>query len=231
MKKHILVVEDDSHIRMGIREALTLEGYEVSEVADGGQVKAIIKQRDLDLILLDVMLPGKNGYDICRDLRSAGVKIPIIMLTAKSQEIDKVVGLELGADDYVTKPFGLRELLARVHVQLRRTRMSQVQDNEVPKEIVFGQVLIHTAALRGKQGKKKFALTAKELGVIQLLYREVGNAVERDRILNEVWGVDYYGTTRTLDQVIVKIRQKIEVDASKPKHLLTVHGVGYRLEK
>jgi DNA-binding response OmpR family regulator len=152
------------------------------------------------------------------------------MLSAKGQEIDKVVGLELGADDYVTKPFSLRELLARVQALLRRSDFAAAPTSDVPEEIKFGKVRVETKALRGTRGKEKFELTPRELSVLALLHKERGNAVSRDRILNEVWGVEYYGTTRTLDQLIVKLRQKIEDEPGEPEHLLTVHGLGYRLD-
>lgn len=230
MSKRIVVVEDDPHIRLGLVEALTGEGYEVSECRDGGQALAMIRQRQPDLVILDIMLPRRNGYDICRDLRSEKNAVPILMLTAKSQETDKVIGLELGADDYVTKPFGLRELLARVHALLRRAHPDAKSAPGIPDHLHLGEVSIDTRALRGKRAGVAFELTPRELAVLALLHRERGNAVPRDRILNEVWGIDYYGTTRTLDQVIVKIRQKIEAQPAEPRHLLTVHGLGYRLE-
>lgn len=229
MSRRILVIEDDPHIRLGLVEALRSEGYEVFECRDGGQALPMIQQTSPGLVLLDVMLPRKSGYEICRELRAAGNSVPVLMLTAKGQEIDKVVGLELGADDYVTKPFGLRELLARVHSLLRR---SHPQKTAAPWAdfLRFGDVEVDTAALRGRRGQTPIAFTPRELAVLALLYRERGNAVSRDRILNEVWGMDYYGTTRTLDQVVVKLRQKIEASPSEPRHLLTVHGLGYRLE-
>jgi DNA-binding response OmpR family regulator len=155
--------------------------------------------------------------------------VPILMLSAKGQEIDKVVGLELGADDYVTKPFSLRELLARVQALLRRANPGGAVKG-TPAEIAFGKVRIDAKALRGKRGKEAFELTPRELKVLAVLFRERGNAVSRDALLNEVWGIDYYGTTRTLDQLIVKLRQKIEDVPGEPKHLLTVHTLGYRLE-
>jgi DNA-binding response OmpR family regulator len=151
------------------------------------------------------------------------------MLSAKGQEIDKVVGLELGADDYVTKPFSLRELLARVQALLRRAAPEN-SASEMPVEMTFGHVHIDTKALRGKRGRETFDLTPRELKVLAVLWRERGNAVGRDAILNEVWGVEYYGTTRTLDQLVVKLRQKIEDVAGEPRWLVTVHGHGYRLE-
>jgi DNA-binding response OmpR family regulator len=229
MKKHLLVVEDDAHIRLGLSDALRGEGYDVTECCHGGEAIALVRQRTPDLVVLDIMLPGKSGYDVCREVRAAKSRVPILMLSAKGQEIDKVVGLELGADDYVTKPFSLRELLARVHALLRRATPESAQ-SEIPEEIAFGNVHIDTKALRGKRGRETIELTPRELKVLALLWRERGNAVLRDTILNEVWGIEYYGTTRTLDQLVVKLRQKIEDVPSHPRWLVTVHGHGYRLE-
>jgi len=233
MKKHILIVEDDPHIRMGVADTFTSEGFEVTELGNGKQVLEKVTKHQPDLILLDIMLPGKSGYDACRELRENKIRTPVIMLTAKGQEIDKVVGLELGADDYVTKPFGVRELLARVQAVLRRTSPEvpkESETEEMPKVIKFGEVVLETASLRGTRAGEPFELKPRELKVLAVLYQERGNAVSRDVLLNRVWGVDYYGTTRTLDQVIVKLRQKIEADHSHPIHLTTVHGLGYRLE-
>ena len=229
MKKHLLIVEDDAHIRLGLCDALRAEGYEVTDCRDGAQATPLLKQRKPDLVILDIMLPGKSGYDLCREIRAAKNRVPILMLSAKGQEIDKVVGLELGADDYVTKPFSLRELLARVHALLRRAEPGGGA-TDIPAEIAFGKVRVDCKALRGKRGKEPFELTPRELRVLALLFRERGNAVSRDIILNEVWGIDYYGTTRTLDQLVVKLRQKIEDVPGEPKHLLTVHTLGYRLD-
>ena len=229
MKKHIIVVEDDAHIRLGLCDALRAEGYEVSDCRDGSEAGPLIKNARPDLVILDVMLPGKSGFDLCRDIRARKDRVPILMLSAKGQEIDKVVGLELGADDYVTKPFSLRELLARVQALLRRAG-STGKANELPAEIAFGKVRIDGKALRGRRGKEQFELTPRELKVLAVLFRERGNAVSRDTLLNEVWGIDYYGTTRTLDQLIVKLRQKIEDVPGEPRHLLTVHTLGYRLD-
>jgi DNA-binding response OmpR family regulator len=230
MKKHLLVVEDDAHIRLGLCDALRGESYEVTECRDGLQAMPLLKQRKPDLVILDIMLPGKSGYDLCREIRGAKNRVPILMLSAKGQEIDKVVGLELGADDYVTKPFSVRELLARVQALLRRAEPGGVA-TDVPESFAFGNVQIESKALRGRRGKIEFSLTPRELRVLAILFRERGNAVSRESILNEVWGIEYYGTTRTLDQLIVKLRQKIEEVASVPRHLLTVHTLGYRLEE
>lgn len=229
MKKHLLVVEDDAHIRLGLCDALRAEGYDVTDCCHGGEAIALIRQRTPDLVVLDIMLPGKSGYDVCREVRAAKSRVPILMLSAKGQEIDKVVGLELGADDYVTKPFSLRELLARVQALLRRAA-PETNASDIPEEIAFGNVRIDSKALRGKRGRETFDVTPRELKVLSVLWRERGNAVARDTILNEVWGIEYFGTTRTLDQLVVKLRQKIEDVPGEPRWLVTVHGHGYRLE-
>ncbi len=230
MKKHILVVEDDAHIRLGLCDALRGESYEVTECGTGTHALSQLRQARPDLVILDIMLPGKSGYYLCRESRSAKNRVPILMLSAKGQEIDKVVGLELGADDYVTKPFSVRELIARVHALLRRAEPGP-DGLELPAQIAFGKVRIDCKALRGTRGKEPIELTPRELRVLALLHRERGNAVSREVILNEVWGIEYYGTTRTLDQLMVKLRQKIEDKPGEPKHLLTVHTLGYRLEE
>jgi DNA-binding response OmpR family regulator len=229
MKKRLLVVEDDAHIRLGLCEALRAEGYDVIDCRDGAQAGPLVKQQKPDLVILDIMLPRKSGFDLCREIRAAKNRVPILMLSAKGQEIDKVVGLELGADDYVTKPFSLRELIARVQALLRRSQAGGAT-SDLPMEIAFGKVRIDCKALRGKRGGKAIELTPREMKVLSVLFRERGNAVSREALLNEVWGVDYYGTTRTLDQLIVKLRQKIEDVPGEPRHLLTVHTLGYRLE-
>jgi DNA-binding response OmpR family regulator len=175
------------------------------------------------------MLPALSGYDICKQLRSKKVTTPILMLTAKGQEIDKVVGLDLGADDYVTKPFGVRELLARIQALLRRGRVSTTAD---PDDAAFkiGDVEIDPKTFLLKREKTVEELTAKELKLLQLFHAHTGEVLSRDRLLNEVWGYNYYGTTRTLDQVIVHLRKKLGDNGNSPKHLITVHGVGYKLE-
>ncbi|MEK0449580.1 MAG: hypothetical protein RL088_1848 [Verrucomicrobiota bacterium] len=230
MKKHILIVEDDAHIRLGLTESLRAEGFEVTDCSAGSEALSLVKQRKPDLLVLDIMLPGKSGYDLCREIRATKNRVPILMLSAKGQEIDKVVGLELGADDYVTKPFSLRELIARIQALLRRSAQPVDEEASVPDEIQFGNVKIDCRALRGTRGKTKFELTPRELKVLAVLFRERGKAVSRDQILNEVWGIEYYGTTRTLDQLIVKLRQKVEDEPAEPKYIVTVHSLGYRME-
>ncbi len=229
MKTKILIVEDDPHILLGLEEVLKSDGFEVAVCNRGDQaVDAVTKHRP-SLILLDVMLPGKSGYDICKELRAKKVANPILMLTAKGQEIDKVVGLDLGADDYVTKPFGVRELLARIHAVLRRAGPTPGTRTVSDAPFQIGSATIDPKTFQLKRGKAVEELTAKELKLLQLFYAHPGEVLSRDRLLNEVWGYNYYGTTRTLDQVIVQLRKKLGDNGGEPKHLLTVHGVGYKL--
>src|SRR5437899_8972049 len=177
------------------------------------------------------MLPGLSGYDVCKQLRAKKIATPILMLTAKGQEIDKVVGLNLGADDYVTKPFGLRELLARIHALMRRSAPANKSGSsaEGPASFRIGGATIDTKTFQLKRGKVVEELTARELRLLQTFFAHPGEVLSRDRLLNEVWGYNYYGTTRTLDQVIVQLRKKLGDNGGEPKHLLTVHGVGYKL--
>jgi DNA-binding response OmpR family regulator len=232
MKKRVLIVEDDPHIRLGLCDALSGEGYEVLECGDGAQAMPMLRQNKPDLVLLDLMLPRKSGYDLCREIRAEKNRVPILILSAKGQEIDKVVGLELGADDYVTKPFSVRELLARLRALLRRSEPAATPAaTSAPELIRFGKVEVDSRALRGRRGREVFELTPRELKVLALLHQNRGHVVARENILNEVWGIEYYGTTRTLDQLILKLRQKIEETPGEPRHLLTVHGFGYRLEE
>ncbi len=229
MKTKILIVEDDPHILLGLEEILASEGFEVAVCNRGDQaIDAVAKHRP-GLVVLDVMLPGLNGYDVCKQLRAKKLATPILMLTAKSQEIDKVVGLDLGADDYVTKPFGVRELLARIHALLRRTSAKSADGAESQTPFQIGQASIDPKTFQLKRGKTVEELTAKELKLLQLFFAHPGEVLSRDRLLNEVWGYNYYGTTRTLDQVIVQLRKKLGDNGDTPQHLLTVHGVGYKL--
>jgi DNA-binding response OmpR family regulator len=228
MKTKVLIVEDDPHILLGLEEILKSEGFDVGVCQRGDQALAAVAKQEPGLIILDVMLPGLSGYDICRQLRAKRVAVPILMLTAKGQEIDKVIGLELGADDYVTKPFGLRELLARIHALLRRAS-SEGKGGEPNNSFQIGSVVIDSKKFQLKRGKVVEDLTAKELKLLQMFHSHPGEVFSRDRLLNEVWGYNYYGTTRTLDQTIVQLRKKLGDNGSEPKHLFTVHGVGYKL--
>jgi DNA-binding response OmpR family regulator len=229
VKTKILVVEDDPHILLGLQEVLKSDGFEVAACNRGDQaLEAVGKQRPA-LIVLDVMLPGLSGYDICKQLRARKHSTPVLMLTAKGQEIDKVVGLDLGADDYVTKPFGVRELLARIHALLRRTGSAGSGVAETQAVFQIGPASIDPKTFQVRRGKTVEDLTPKELKLLQLFHAHSGEVLSRDRLLSEVWGYNYYGTTRTLDQVIVQLRKKLGDTGDEPRHLITVHGVGYKL--
>jgi DNA-binding response OmpR family regulator len=226
MKTKILVVEDDTHIRFGLTELLTSEGFVVEACARGDQAIAAVEQHQPRLVVLDVMLPGLSGYEICKQLRARGYRGLVLMLTAKGQEMDKVIGLELGADDYVTKPFGLREFTARVHALLRRDTAGTAP----PPPAQFGDCVLDERTFELKRGKKTVALSARELKLFQLFASHPREVLSRDRLLNDVWGYEYYGTTRTLDQTIVQLRKKLTDLGADPKQIATVHAVGYRLE-
>jgi len=229
MKTKILIVEDDPHILLGLEEVLKSESFEVAVCNRGDEAIEAFNQHHPALVLLDVMLPGLSGYDICRKLRANKVTTPILMLTAKGQEIDKVVGLDLGADDYVTKPFGVRELLARIQALLRRSSNAPAAEKVLETPFQIGSASIDPKTFQIRRGKQVEELTAKELRLLQLFHAHPGEVFSRDRLLNEVWGYNYFGTTRTLDQVIVQLRKKLGDNGAEPKHLVTVHGVGYKL--
>ncbi len=230
MKTIILVVEDDPHILLGLEEVLRSEEFDVATCNRGDHALDAVAKHRPALIVLDVMLPGASGFDVCKQLRAKKVTTPILMLTAKGQEIDKVVGLDLGADDYVTKPFGVRELLARIHALLRRTQKASTPDPSSASECFrIGVATIDPKTFQVRRGKMTEDLTAKELKLLQFFFTHPGEVMSRDKLLNEVWGYNYYGTTRTLDQVIVQLRKKLGDNGGEPRHLLTVHGVGYKL--
>ncbi len=229
MKTKILIVEDDPNILLGLETILTGEGYEVTVCKRGDKALESVVKNQPALIILDVMLPGANGFEVCKQIRAKKITARILMLTAKGQELDKVIGLDSGADDYVTKPFGVRELVARVHALLRRTN-GEVQDaNADNNSFRVGTNEIVPKTLMLKRGRTDEELTARELKILQLMHAKPGEVFSRDRLLTEVWGYNYFGTTRTLDQCIVQIRKKLGDSGEHPKHLLTVHGVGYKL--
>jgi DNA-binding response OmpR family regulator len=224
MKTKILIVEDDPNIRFGLEEVLQAEGFAIAVCERGDDAVDAVLKEEPALVLLDIMLPGKNGYDICKELRRRKILVLILMLTAKGQEIEKVVGLDLGADDYLTKPFGVRELVARIRALLRRAT------GPLPSSAIFkiGESLIDPKTLTLSRGAVRENLTARELHLLQIFHEAPDQVLSRDRLLSEVWGYEYHGTTRTLDQVIVQLRKKLG-ESGEPKLLLTVHGVGYRL--
>ena len=223
----ILVVEDDETIREGLGEALRNQGYGVELAADGHAGAAALQTGGFDLVILDQMLPGPSGLDLLRELRATDEDTAVLILTAKSDEIDKVLGLEFGADDYVTKPFGLRELLARVRALLRRRERSPSEME--PSRISLGSATIDLAAYRVEREGKSQGLSPREAAILSLLLECAGQAVSRDKLLDHVWGADCFVTNRTIDTHVLHLRQKIERDPKQPSFLLTVHGIGYRL--
>ncbi|MFN3243374.1 MAG: response regulator transcription factor [Planctomycetota bacterium] len=228
MSFHILFVEDDHTLRTALRDALVGEGHRVTAAADGHEARALLREQRFDLLVLDVMLPGPSGLELLRELRDRDADTPVLMLTARGEEGDKVLGLELGADDYVTKPFSLRELLARVKAMLRRRD---------PGESAFverfalddGAVQVDLAAFTLTRDGEVHKLSPKEAGMLRLLRQQQGRAVSRADFLREVWGGDQFVGDRTIDTHMLNLRQKLERDHRQPAHLLTVHGVGYRL--
>ena len=225
MSHKILIVEDEADLARGLEINLRQEGYAVVKAATGEAGLKLAFQENPHLVILDVMLPGLSGLDLCRQLRQKGFDAPIIMLTAKGEEIDRVVGLELGADDYVTKPFGLRELLARIRVCLRRLPA------RAPAALTryrFGTVEIDFDKCRATRGSQPLELTAKEYDILKLLIRHRGEIVTRDRLLTDVWGYESSPNTRTVDNHILRLRQKLEEDPADPTYILSVYGEGYK---
>ncbi len=225
-KAKILLVEDEQGLVMTIRDRLEEEGYLVEVANDGedGYKKALSNAHSL--IILDLMLPKKGGLDVCRDLRRKGVETPILMLTAKGQVIDKVLGLKLGADDYMQKPFDMMELLARVEVQLRKRKRSA--GNESKDQYSFADVEVNFRKMVIEKAGQEITLSAKEFQLLRFLVENEESILSRDQLLNEVWGYDSVPSTRTVDVHIAWLRQKLEADSRYPKHILTVHGFGYK---
>jgi DNA-binding response OmpR family regulator len=225
--KKILIIEDDPATLTGIEETLKEEHFDVSTVMSGQMGYDKAKEGKYDLIILDIMLPEKNGIDICKDLRKNNVNTPILMLTGKKEEIDKVIGLEIGADDYVTKPFSIRELVARVKALLRRPQEIRPE----VEEYSFSNVYLNFKKQEAKKGAELIELSVMEFKVMKYFIQREGEVIERNKLLDEVWGYENYPSTRTVDNFILNLRKKIEDDHSNPKHLLTVHGAGYKFVK
>jgi two-component system, OmpR family, alkaline phosphatase synthesis response regulator PhoP len=220
----VLLIEDDAAISRALADNLTHEGYEAVTAATGEEGYVRRKSFNPDLIVLDLMLPGMSGLELCRKFRSEGIQTPILMLTAKSEESDRVLGLDLGADDYVTKPFSLRELMARVRALLRRTHAAA----QLPEELRFGDVEVDFRRYVARRRGRVIEMTRKEFATLQFLAARAGEAVTRDELLNEVWGYDALPISRTVDNHIAALRAKLEDDPARPVHILTVHRVGYK---
>jgi DNA-binding response OmpR family regulator len=220
----ILIVEDEESILIPLEDNLRLEGYEVSSAKDGLQGLSMARERSYDLIILDIMLPKMNGFEVCRQIRQSRITTPILVLTAKSQEIDKVLGLELGADDYVTKPFSPRELLARVKALIRRATQPQ-QEIDLYR---FGDVEVDFIKYEAKKNAKLIYLTALEFALLHFLIKHRDEVMSRDAILDEVWGENVFIAPRTVDKHISQLRKKVEDDPENPRHIIGVRGVGYK---
>ena len=231
MSIRVLIAEDDASLRQGLIDLLEGEGYQVFPAGDGQKALDCFRLEAPDLVLLDVMMPELSGYDVCREIRKSDSRTPIIMLTAKGEEIDKVVGLELGADDYVTKPFGLHELRARISAVLRRSRnLQQEPATSLPEQFSIGLALIDRKTYRVTTDNQSQSLTSREMKLLEIFHTRPNEVLSRNDLLNAAWGVNYFGTTRTLDQHIAQLRKKIEQDPAAPQFLLTVHGVGYKFQ-
>lgn len=227
--KKIVIVEDEPSLVFTLRDTLENEGYEVFVVEEGDKAVGLVKEVNPDLMLLDLMLPGKSGYDICKEVRELRYSFPIIMLTARDQEIDKVTGLNIGADDYITKPFGVKELLARINARLRRS--SAYSKTNPLESLVLEPVKIDLKESEViKPGDEKIELTTREVELIRYLVAHANEPISRDELLEKVWRYEFSTNTRTVDVHISKLRAKIEIHADDPRYLVTLHGVGYMLK-
>lgn len=222
--RKVLIVEDDQAMAVALRDGFTYEGYSVHVARDGAAGLRMAEERSHDLVILDVMLPRMSGLDVCRQLRSSGNETPIIMLTARGQEIDKVLGLKTGADDYVTKPFSFLELMARVEAVLRRTS----RPSEQVEHVSFGDVEVNFKTFEATKGGRALELSPREFKMIKYFAEHRGEVVTREQLLDHVWGYEGLPLTRTVDMHIAKLRQKIEDTPSDPRHVITVHRVGYK---
>ncbi len=220
----ILIAEDEPDMLMGLRDNLQFEGYETLEATDGEAALQLAADQRPDLILLDVMMPKLDGLEVCKRVRESGSTVPILMLTAKSQEMDIVRGLEVGADDYITKPFGVRELLARIKVALRRSGVGP----SMSKVLHIGEVEVDLVTGKVQRGEETFTMGHFEIEILKMLVEHAEQPVERNKLLDEIWGLGAYPTNRTVDNHIVSLRRKIEKDAKHPKHIVTVHSIGYK---
>jgi two-component system, OmpR family, alkaline phosphatase synthesis response regulator PhoP len=221
-QRHVLLVEDEASLVLGLTDRLEAEGYHVSAVGDGEGGLVTASSGAFDLIILDGMLPGRDGFDVCRTLRQRGITTPILMLSARGQVVDRVVGLQLGADDYLTKPFDVSELLARMDALLRRAAPTG------PNVFRFGDVTVNRRAAEVTRGERLVDLTAREFRLLTYFIDHKGAALSRDELLNAVWGLDSSVVTRTVDVHVGLLRQKLEPQPRKPRHILTVHGLGYK---
>jgi len=225
----ILIVEDEEAMRNGLKDNLEFEGYEIDTAEDGIIGLDKINKNKYNLIILDVMMPNLSGFEVCKKMRALGNNTPVILLTARGEEIDKILGLELGADDYITKPFSVRELIARVKAILRRTE-TNAENNEKGNEfLILGRLKLDFVNYAAYENDTEVSMTHREFELIKYLYSKKNQTVSRDDLLKNIWDQNVFTTTRTIDNFIVKLRQKIEEDPNHPKIILTVHGIGYKM--
>lgn len=225
----ILIAEDDLNIREGLRDLLSREGYDVLAVENGRLALDAFKEEKPQFIILDIMMPELDGYAVCREIRSVDNDVPIIFLSAKSEEIDRVIGLELGADDYISKPFGTREVIARIRAVTRRY-LKTVSPSPESQVYEFGDLTIYPSELRAKRADQSIDLSLRDLNILSVLKKQQGKVVSRDQLFNQCWVYDHMPNSRTLDQHISKLRKLIEADPAVPKLIKTIRGVGYRYE-
>lgn len=231
MKKKILVVEDEPGISMAIKDELEFENFEVMLAEDGPTgLQAIVKENP-DLVVLDIMLPGKNGFEVCQEVRKKGIATPIIMLTARTQEVDRVRGLDLGADDYVLKPFSLAELVARIRAVLRRSEKESAEDGAQRRTAQCGKLEVDLKKHQVLKAGRPVELTHKEFQLLELLLQRPGEVISRDEFLDHIWGEEVYVTHRTVDTHMASLRKKIEDDPNRPQYILSVRSVGYKLNE
>lgn len=223
----ILIAEDDHHTRTALVQILSQDGFEVVAAADGEEALTLFQSENPDLVCLDVMMPKLDGYEVCKQIRRLNAQVPLLFLTAKSEEIDTVVGLELGADDYVAKPFGVREILARIRAILRRTRLLESKSS-LAKSFPLADLQVFPSELRALRDQDEIQLSLRDLKILQLFHDRPGEVITRDQLYNHAWGLDYFPNSRSLDQHISQLRKKIELDPAEPTIIVTIHGAGYR---
>jgi DNA-binding response OmpR family regulator len=228
----VLIAEDDRNIRRGLADILEAEGYEVVEAEGGEEAIEAFEKEDPDFICLDIMMPKKSGYDVCREIRSAGSTVPIIFISAKSEEIDKVVGLELGADDFIAKPFGVKEVVARIRAVTRRYFSTRKDtDDSIGSKFTIGDLTVFPSELRARRGEVTIELSLREVRLLRLFAENPGIVLSRDRVFDHCWDQKFFPASRTLDQHISKLRKRIELDPKNPVLIKTVHGIGYRYDE
>lgn len=226
---NVLIAEDDPNIRTGLAEILAAEGYTVQAAADGAEALMAFAAQRPDFVILDIMMPTVDGYEVCRRIRRTDPEVPIVFLSARSEEIDRVLGLELGADDFINKPFGVREIVARIRAVTRRClRTGRADDEHQPFSL--GPLTVLPAELRAERGGETIDLSLRDVKILRLLARERGRVVDRDQFFRECWGYDHLPNSRTLDQHVSKLRKRVEPDPRAPSIIRTVHGVGYRFD-